>query len=478
MNDENHISYDGKTEIEQLKNQVNELKAEIVNLTKANTDLENCRTNLEQVERVLRDIENIAKIGGWEMDLEKGGAATWTKGTYDIIEIEYDKPIPGFEEHVSWYLPEYRQMIHQKMNDLANLAKPMHFEAQAKTKSGKIIWCQALGEAIKTDGKVVKLQGVFQDITARKHAEEEVRKNKILLEASIEAQVDIIIVLLDREFRYLYFNKTFSDEIYKAYKSKPKIGECIFDHITNADDIPKSKKHFQMALEGMGHKSVESFGAPNSRSIYESRYNPIFDSNKKIIGVTSFSKNVTEDVKKEHEIKRYSRIFENSINEIYLFGAEDLKFTQANNAALKNLGYSIEELKKLTPADLHVDTTYNRLQKLLMPLSLNESEEIVFEAVHRRKNGSFYDVEVHFQLIEFEKEKIYSAIVLDISPRKKIERELEKQRLILEDTVRERTEELLMKNAELDETLKVFVGRELTIRNLQKRISALEGHDQ
>jgi len=56
-------------------------------------------------EELLNEVGNIAKIGGWEMDLI-ARKAYWTKGTYDIVEIEYDKPIPGPDEHISYYLPE------------------------------------------------------------------------------------------------------------------------------------------------------------------------------------------------------------------------------------------------------------------------------------------------------------------------------------------------------------------------------------
>lgn len=63
----------------------------------------------------------------------------------------------------------------------------------------------------------------------------------------------------------------------------------------------------------------------------------------------------------------------------------------------------------------------------------------------------------------------------DITKRKLAQEDLAKHREHLEVMINERTKELNEKNKKLDDAMKVFVGREMTIRNLQDRIKALEG---
>lgn len=63
---------------------------------------------------------------------------------------------------------------------------------------------------------------------------------------------------------------------------------------------------------------------------------------------------------------------------------------------------------------------------------------------------------------------------IDISERKKIEEELKKYRLNLEDIIEERTTELKEKNKKLEEFNKLFVGREFRIKELRDRLSNLE----
>jgi PAS domain S-box-containing protein len=132
---------------------------------------------LKEREALLNEVGAIAKIGGWEMDLATG-KATWSRGTYDIVEIDYDKPVPALHEHVGYYLPEYREMIETKMNALIETKQPMKFEAALKTAKGNIKWCEAFGEAVVKDGQLIKLQGTFQDITDRKRAEEALRNSE------------------------------------------------------------------------------------------------------------------------------------------------------------------------------------------------------------------------------------------------------------------------------------------------------------
>ncbi|WP_409024957.1 PAS domain S-box protein [Flectobacillus longus] len=48
----------------------------------------------------------------------------------------------------------------------------------------------------------------------------------------------------------------------------------------------------------------------------------------------------------------------------------------------------------------------------------------MFETVHQRKNTTKYDVEVHLQFIELDRNPLFIAIIVDITERKKAEKAL------------------------------------------------------
>lgn len=123
----------------------------------------------------------------------------------------------------------------------------------------------------------------------------------------------------------------------------------------------------------------------------------------------------------------YRKIVEGSLTEVYIFDPESLKFRAVNRGARENLGYTEEELQGMTPLDLKPEFDLKSFKKLLIPLLRGEKEELVFETVHRRKDGSLYPVEVHLQLFGRGRDAVCVAFISDLTERKKMEERLRRQ---------------------------------------------------
>jgi len=119
-----------------------------------------------------------------------------------------------------------------------------------------------------------------------------------------------------------------------------------------------------------------------------------------------------------------ARIVEDSINEIYVFDADTLKFMRVNSAACKNLGYTSEELAELTPIDFKPEITLENLGRTLSPLRNGEARYLRFKSTLHRKDASQYDVEVIMQLVHSADRPVFVAIVEDITDRKQAEEQL------------------------------------------------------
>lgn len=122
--------------------------------------------------------------------------------------------------------------------------------------------------------------------------------------------------------------------------------------------------------------------------------------------------------------KMLNQTLEASQNEIFVFDTKDLKFSFANQRALQNLGYSMEELKWLTPLDIQSHVFNQEMADLMDHMRSNKKEMKKINAVHLRKDGSRYPVEIHLQLFEQEAESYFIAIALDISNQATIESQL------------------------------------------------------
>lgn len=144
---------------------------------------------------------------------------------------------------------------------------------------------------------------------------------------------------------------------------------------------------------------------------------------------------ITERKKAQQTIDYWFKIFEESLNEIYVFDAETYVFINVNRGAQLNLGYSHEELCHMSVLDIKTKITKTDFESMLSPLLDKKREKVIFEAEHQRKDGSIYPVEVHLQLSFIGKRQVFVAIVLDITERKNYTHQLENK-------VEERTEQL------------------------------------
>ncbi|MFZ3382684.1 MAG: PAS domain S-box protein [Candidatus Methanoperedens sp.] len=134
---------------------------------------------------------------------------------------------------------------------------------------------------------------------------------------------------------------------------------------------------------------------------------------------------LVEDIRKgeEEKISLFS-ILEKSLNEIYMFDPETLRFTYANSGACRNLGFTLEELQSMTPPDIKPEYDKESFLKLIKPLIRHEKKKLLFYTDHRRANGSLYPVEIHLQLIEQAQRRLFLAFVVDITERKRVEKAL------------------------------------------------------
>jgi PAS domain S-box-containing protein len=127
----------------------------------------------------------------------------------------------------------------------------------------------------------------------------------------------------------------------------------------------------------------------------------------------------------ENRSARFSRVLENSLNEILIFDSQTMRFVDANKEAQLNLGYSMEELRCLTPVDIQPQFTAESLAALIEPLRTGERPELMITTVNCRKDQTMYPVEIHLQYME-EHSPVFVAVLRDIDDRLRMESELRK----------------------------------------------------
>lgn len=126
-------------------------------------------------------------------------------------------------------------------------------------------------------------------------------ETQLLLKSCLESPKDMIILAIDLDYRYLYFNEAHIAVMKYAYNKNIEIGMNLLECVTEKEDKIKAKANYDKAFSGISHTTIEVYGDVN-KSYYESYYNPIYNEKKEIIGTTAFARDVTDRVKAKNEL--------------------------------------------------------------------------------------------------------------------------------------------------------------------------------
>jgi len=112
---------------------------------------------------------------------------------------------------------------------------------------------------------------------------------------------------------------------------------------------------------------------------------------------------------------------------VFMFKPDTLAFFYVNEGASRHLGYSRDELLRMTPFELKPLYTEDAFRNLLSPLLSNDVSSLTFETLHRHKDGHDISVEILLQHIHLENAPSFlMAIVRDVSLQLQTEQELRK----------------------------------------------------
>lgn len=306
------------------------------------------------------------------------------------------------------------------------------------SKSKQIVWVEVQTEIIRDAlGNIIYYQGVIHDISdeiiANQRLKEERNKYEELSKKSVkqnrqlktalkiiekseeryrnilDANLDAVIISSE-DCQIQYMNPA-AKKTFNISKTKGLCHELLFEKSERCEWC----KFKQLGNEDYNYSEIIN---PKDGKIYLVSFSQILsdDKNKSIMSVY---RDLTDFRKSERERLRLLDILEASLNEIYIFDLETLKFQYVNQGGINHLGYSLEEFKNMTPLDIKPEFDKESLNKLLAPLSKDKNKKIIFETIHKRKDGSLYPIEVHIQIISQNNEEFYLAVINDISDRVK-----------------------------------------------------------
>ncbi len=424
-------------------------------------------TGRRKVEQALEESEERHRLA---MQASRDGIWDWDITTDRVYFSPAYAHILGYsEEEVTHDAAFWKDLVHPEDKDrvlqtnmdcIENRVERFEVSFRMQAKKGHWVWIEGKGEAMARDdsGRATRLVGTHTDVTQQKLTEEALRENEKRYRTIFE-NAPLGIFRSTPEGRFIEVNQALATML--GYDSP----EAVLQEVHNiADQIYVQPENRREIVSHQFH----STGITQHLNRYRRRDGREFSANLslqtirnddgRILYFEGIVEDVTERLEAEEHIARLGRIFEESLNEIYLFDARTYTFTNVNKAAQENLGYSLQEFRQLTPVDIKPEFTLDSFEQMIAPLGCGETNKIVFETVHQRKDRSLYDVEVHLQFLQQGQESMFSAIILDITERKRFESQLIAAMKQAEDASRAKSEFLANMSHEIRTPLNGIMG--------------------
>ncbi len=162
---------------------------------------------------------------------------------------------------------------------------------------------------------------------------------------------------------------------------------------------------------------------------------------------------IAERRQAEAETLRFKNVLDNTLDMIFMFEPESLRFVYLNQGALLSMGYSREELLGMTPYQIKPLLPEPKFRQFIAPLLSGEQPSLRFDTLHRRKDGIDFPVSVLLQLVtQSDGRDLFVAIVADITEQKRAQNEILRLNASLEERLQQlqnQQEELRQSNEEL-----------------------------
>ncbi len=135
---------------------------------------------------ILEETGRIAKVGGWSYEVATG-KGFWTDEVARIHDLDPGTQISK-ELGLGYYTEQSRPLIAAAVSDAITQGKPYDLELEIVSAAGVHKWVRTIAHPVKVDGKVVRVNGSFQDISELKRMavarERQQRRVALLAEVS------------------------------------------------------------------------------------------------------------------------------------------------------------------------------------------------------------------------------------------------------------------------------------------------------
>lgn len=402
---------------------------QLLELRKSKNSEEKQKNELERKANLLDNIVKATQIGIWERNFKTNSFTLNSEGL-NIIGYQID-------DNILFNYNTWESYIHQ--SDLSIVKENLNicFNKNSETydiqyrmyhKNGHLIWVNENGKVLTWDknNDPVLMFGTIQDITEKVNYNTELVRLKKNHETIINNTKDLIWSV-NTEFKLIAANSSFQQLITKTLNHEFKEGDYVFSDKFEKEINKKWKGYYKRAFKGEKFSIKEKIQDSLNLWITHNQisFNPLYDREGKLLGVTCFSKDITSDILSQQvllsEKEEMQKIMDASLDIICTID-KDGYFISINKVCEKIWGYKPEDLIGKKHIALVFEEDRNSTEKISKSI-LSGEKITAFENRYIHKNNTI--VPMLWSANWDNKEGVIYCIARDITEKKKADQQLE-----------------------------------------------------
>jgi PAS domain S-box-containing protein len=406
-------------------------------------DLKQTTALLEKNLSMVRIAGRVARLGGWTIDLPER-TLTWSDENCVIHDV-----LPGYtptlEEGINYFLPEHREEVIRHVKACAEHGTPYEFVLPKLTAKGRRIWVRSTGEAVRDEaGKIIRLQGAFQDISEQKKADNRMRALEAQLTTTLESITDGFYVL-GKDWKFIFVNSP-AERMLKRRRGD-LLGKSMWQEFPEAVGT-SIEKHCHLTVNEQRTARFEVFYEPLS-TWFDFHVYPTE------AGLAVYFQDVTQRRQEQAQLRLLQKAVARLNDMVIIMEADDQdesgpRIVFVNDAFERQTGYSREDVIGRPPGQWAPKSQQSQVERIR--IAMKNWQPVRAEVAIHTKPGQALWLEIDLAPIADESSRFthWVAVNRDISERRQQQQEILSLNNELEERVRQRTAQLATANKELE----------------------------